>query len=157
MSNQSTNENAGIRFAYIRDPMCYLRVVTIAYTNNPAIQAGENPVRKQSLTYAFAINRVDTRKRDPHRVKNHETFDMHRKAAAREIAGYRLRNLGRTTVGHCYADIGKSPVTAIIAEHIRECKARKQQGVQNTPMYLYNVFKVFTRFMQLTPTAERKS
>jgi len=153
MSNQSTNENAGIRFAYIRDPMCYLRVVTIAYTNNPAIQAGENHVQKQSLTYAFAINRVDTRKRDPHRAKNHETFDMHCKAAAREIAGYRLRNMGSTSVGHCYANIGQSPVQAIIAEHLRQHRPLKRRCVPETPMYLQKVFEVFLRVVQL---AERK-
>jgi len=152
-----SDENSGIRFAYIRDPQCRLRYVTIAYTCNPAIQGGENPVERHSLTYAFAINRVDTHKRAPHRVKNHETFELHRKSTGREIAGYRLRNLGRTTVGQCYVNVGESPVAAIIAEHIRECKARKQQGVQNTPMYLYNVFKVFTRLIQLTPTTERKS
>lgn len=148
-----------INYAYIRDPMCFFRIVTIAYTNNPAIQAGAQPEDKQSITYAFAINRIDAFRRAPQRIRFRETSDMHRKEIGREVASYRLENIGATSVGHCYAKIGQNPIQAIIAEHLRQyipSKQRRRRGLPETPMYLQKVSEVFLRVVQLSPTTERK-
>ena len=150
MNNQATNETAGIRYAYIHDPTCPMRVVTIAYTVDEAIGKSDH----KSVTYAFAINRVDTYRHNSRRIKNYETTDQPRKTIGREIATYRLIHIESATVGHCYVKNGDNVVSGIVEEHLFSPKHFAPIG-RPAPGYLKNVFNVFTRVRQLTPTTER--
>lgn len=145
-------ETAGIRYAYLRDPLCNLRVVTIAYTVNPESQpSGSGPPRR-SVTYAFAINRIDAYKHHPQRIKNHKTSELHRKGEGRDHASYRLINIGKTTVSHCYVAHDQRIIETIVADHLEHHKpATRKKPIPRNAMYLQKVYEVFKRIRELTP------
>jgi hypothetical protein len=129
-----------INYAYIRDPKCNLRVVTIAYTKNEASLKQDT----QSVTYASAINRIDAFKRTPERIKNKKTSDTHRKEIGREIASYRLAHMEKATVGHRYVPHEKNVIHAIINDFLTQHRKARFFDVERAA-YLNNVFSVLTR------------
>jgi len=134
----------GVRFAYIRDPLCRLRVVTIAYTVDDA-QDGD----RKSVTYACTINRVETFKHAPSRIKDPKRTDIHCKATARDIALDRLTSTGLGHVGHCYTDKPQNAVNAITDEYIAQCAKieelpRRKRNFGPT-MYREKVYRVLER------------
>jgi hypothetical protein len=151
MIEKAANDFDGINFAYIRDPICPLRVVTIAYTINEA--TSEQQGHDQSITYALAINRIDAFRHAPTRIKNHEKSETHNKKEGRDRSAYRLRNIGSTTVGHCYTRYDENAVMAIIADHLKNHPPRKRnrRHAEETPMYLQKAFEVFLRYVERRP------
>jgi hypothetical protein len=120
-----------VRFAYFRDPICELRVVTFAWR-----------LRENTIEYALAVNKVVTSRRNPGIPKRGGIVDQHCKKVARAVAGGRLNSKQKDVVGKeegVY--ITKTIVTDFLTKYQKAILLGLGRGIPTQFLVAYDVMK----------------